>query len=128
MRELTILYDASCRLCRGARAWMSEQPAYVGLRFLPAAGEEARAQYPTLDAERTLDDLTVVADDGRVWRGDAAWITCLWALRPTRAHALRLASPAMRPLARAFFRTLSRSRHASRWFDPKTSSLHDPGP
>lgn len=123
MRGLTVLYDARCRLCRGASAWLREQQAYVPLHFLPAGSPQAVARFPQLDTERQLQELTVVADDGRVWREDAAWITCLWALRSYRGWALRLASPAMRPRARAFFRLLSRSRHASRWFGVETKGV-----
>jgi predicted DCC family thiol-disulfide oxidoreductase YuxK len=112
MRELTVLFDPGCELCRCARAWLEEQPAYVPLAFLPAGGPEALRRFPALSAGETLGELTVVSDDGCVWRGDAAWITCLWALRRHRAWALRLASPAARPLARAFFRQVSERRHS----------------
>ena len=43
----------------------------------------------------------MVADDGSVYVGDRAWIVCLWSTWEHRHTAVRLASPAMRPVARA---------------------------
>ena len=108
MRELTVLYDAQCGLCRRFRAWLAAQrPApdgqggVVRLRFVAAGSTEARALYPELDHEATLREVTVVADDGSVYVGDRAWIVCLWTTWEHRHTAVRLASPAMRPVARA---------------------------
>ncbi|GAA1110912.1 hypothetical protein GCM10009630_04970 [Kribbella jejuensis] len=108
MRELTVLYDAGCPLCRRFKDWLAGQrPApdgyggVVRLRFVAAGSAYARALYPALDHAATLRDITVVADDGSVYVGDRAWIVCLWATGEHRHTAVRLASPAMRPVARA---------------------------
>jgi hypothetical protein len=45
-----------------------------------------------------------------VWLGDRAFLMCLWALRAYRGWARRLASPALRPLARQAFEAVSRNR------------------
>ena len=108
MRELTVLYDAHCGLCRRFKDWLAAQrPAPNGeggqirLRFVAAGSTYARAFYPELDHEATLRDVTVVADDGSVYVGDRAWIMCLWSTWEHRHTAVRLSSPAMRPVARA---------------------------
>jgi predicted DCC family thiol-disulfide oxidoreductase YuxK len=108
MRELTVLYDAECGLCRRFRAWLAAQrPApdgqggVVRLRFVAAGSADARALYPELDHAATLREVTVVADDGSVYVGDRAWIVCLWTTWEHRRTAVRLSSPAMRPVARA---------------------------
>jgi len=44
--------------------------------------------------------VTVVADTGAVYEGDAAWLVCLWALDGYRGLAQRLSAPRLRPLAR----------------------------
>ena len=111
MKRLTVLYDASCGLCRRARAWLAAQPALVPLEFLPAGGEAARARYPNLDHERTLREMTAISDDGRLWRGDGAWIMCLWALQDHRSQAMRFSGPLLRPLARRFVNRVSAHRH-----------------
>jgi predicted DCC family thiol-disulfide oxidoreductase YuxK len=108
MWQLTVLYDADCPLCRRFKDWLSAQrPASNGrggvvrLRFVAAGSANARALYPTLDHAATLREVTVVADDGSVYVGDRAWIVCLWSTWEHRHTAVRLASPAMRPVARA---------------------------
>ena len=60
----------------------------------------ARERFPGLDHRATLRDLTVVADNGAVYAGDAGWLACLWALAGYRESAAMLASPAMLPVAR----------------------------
>jgi predicted DCC family thiol-disulfide oxidoreductase YuxK len=101
MHALTVLYDDNCGLCRRFRDWLAAQRTLVQLEFLPAGSAEARFRFPALDHAATLQDVTVVGDDGSVYVGDAAWIACLWATDEHRNTAVRLSRPAMRPVARA---------------------------
>jgi predicted DCC family thiol-disulfide oxidoreductase YuxK len=108
MQELAVLYDAQCGLCRRFKEWLRIQhPAANGkggvvrIGFVAAGSTEARRRYPALDHEATLREVTVVADDGSVYVGDRAWIVCLWATREHRHTAVRLSTPAMRPVAKA---------------------------
>ena len=110
LRQVTVLYDASCTLCRTARAWLERQPHAVVVEFLPAGSDEARERYPFLDPSMTLEDLTVVGDGGEVWVGAKAWVVCLWALEGKQALARRLSSPALMPRARAVVTFVSRHR------------------
>lgn len=110
VRELTVLYDAGCRLCRAARAWLDRRDQLVPLRFLPAGSAQARQRFPGLDHPATLREITVVADTGQLWVGDGAWLTCLWALAGYRDLSHRLASPRLRPLARTVVTTAGRVR------------------
>lgn len=99
-----MLYDAQCGLCRRFKNWLAGQqlaPNMVRLGFVAAGSTEARQRYPELDHAATLREVTVVADDGAVYVGDRAWIVCLWATATYRGIAVRLAGPAMRPVARA---------------------------
>ncbi|MDP9417268.1 MAG: DUF393 domain-containing protein [Actinomycetota bacterium] len=107
---LTVLYDADCSLCRWAREWLESQPTWVRLEFVPAASRAAAERFPALDPARTLREVTVVAQDGRVWTGDAAWIACLWATRAHRSLSAWLASPAARPLTRQVVASVSAYR------------------
>ena len=100
MNSLTILYDARCNLCMHVRSWLETQPSYLDLVFLAAGSSEARQRFPQLDHTVTLDELTVVSDEGAVYTGANAWVICLWALKDYRAWALRLSSPELLPLAR----------------------------
>jgi predicted DCC family thiol-disulfide oxidoreductase YuxK len=99
-QRLTVLYDAGCGICRTARAWLARRAQLVPLEFVPAGSAAAVDRYPGLDHARTLTEITVIADTGDVYEGDAAWLVCLWALDGYRGVANRLATPALRPLAR----------------------------
>lgn len=108
MNTLTILYDGGCALCLRCKDWLGTQPSFVPLELLPAGSEEARwrfGQIPWVGGQ-----LVVVADDGRVWAGAAAFVMCLWALEGYREWAERLATPALAPLAERFFRAVSSER------------------
>ncbi|MDG5803252.1 DCC1-like thiol-disulfide oxidoreductase family protein [Streptomyces ossamyceticus] len=100
VRGLTVLYDARCTLCVFVREWLGRQRQLVPLDFVPAGSDEARRRFPALDHRATLAEITVVGDAGQVYRGSAAWVVCLWALREQRPLAHRLSTPAGARLAR----------------------------
>ena len=106
MNSLFVMYDARCGLCTEVRDWLQSQPAYLPLTLLASDSEEAQRRFPGLPA----GELAVVSDQGEVWLGDHAFITCLWALSGYRSWAIRLASPLLRPMARQAFETISRNR------------------
>jgi predicted DCC family thiol-disulfide oxidoreductase YuxK len=110
----TVLYDEGCPICRTARRWLAGRAQLVPLAFVPAGSAEARQRFPGLDHAATLRDLTVVADDGAYYTGDAAWLACLWALDGYRATAERFASPRLRPAARRFIAAASTVREQTR--------------
>ncbi|MFF2517805.1 thiol-disulfide oxidoreductase DCC family protein [Streptomyces sp. NPDC058086] len=109
---LTVLYDARCSLCTFLRDWLGKQPQLVPLRLVPAGSEQARALYPSLDHRATLDEITVVGDGGQVYRGAAAWVVCLWALREHRPLAHRLSTPAGARLAKGAMLAAAKWRSA----------------
>ncbi|MEU6103212.1 thiol-disulfide oxidoreductase DCC family protein [Streptomyces flaveolus] len=100
VRRLTVLYDAECSLCAHVRDWLLRQPRLVPLDLVPAGSDEARRRFPGLDHGASLDEVTAVGDAGQVYRGAAAWIVVLWALRKYRRLAHRLSTPAGARLAR----------------------------
>ena len=110
MRELTVLYDATCALCKSARVWLEQEPRYIPIEFLPAASRRARQRFPQLDAAETLRDITVVDDEGHVYRGAKAWVICLWTTRRYRSWSATLADPDLWPLAKRLIAWVSRNR------------------
>jgi predicted DCC family thiol-disulfide oxidoreductase YuxK len=115
MKKLTVLYDGSCGFCVECARWLAAQPQLLRLELLASSTIAARTRYPTLTGS-AAEELTVVDDEGGVYRGTHAWIMCLWALREYRSAAGKLARPALLPLARAAFALISRSRKPlSRW-------------
>ena len=116
MQRLYVLFDERCGLCRRAGEWASSQPAYFPLIFIPAGSEQARRLFPSLAQAAEPEELIAVGDSGEVYRGDSAWIMCLFALEGYREWANRLASPALRPLARQAFALVSKQRRSiTRW-------------
>jgi predicted DCC family thiol-disulfide oxidoreductase YuxK len=111
MRSLYVLYDSDCGLCRQLARWLALEPAWIPLYPVPAQSAWVASHFPSL-ASAAATELTVVSDDGAVWRGDRAWIMCLYALRQYRAWAAKLAHPILLPLARQAFAALSRNRAA----------------
>lgn len=111
--RLTVLYDAQCPLCVHLRAWLIRQPQLVPLDCVPAGSEEARRRFPGIDHRGTLEEITVVGDDGAVYQGTDAWIVCLWALAEHRAKANWLATPAGRPVARLTVLAAAKWRQAT---------------
>ncbi|AJE42140.1 thiol-disulfide oxidoreductase DCC family protein [Streptomyces nodosus] len=112
VRGLTVLYDAECSLCAFLRDWLVRQPQLVPLDLVPAGSEEARRRFPELDHRATLDEITVVGDAGQVYRGPAAWVVTLWALRGHRALAHRLSTPAGAGLAKGMVLAAAKWRGA----------------
>ncbi len=112
---LTVLYDAGCGLCRWVREWLESKVLLVPLTFVPLGSPQARARFPALDHDRTREEVTVVSDDGEVYRAEAAWIACLWATAEHRGLAEWLSGPRRRAGARHVVlavaaRTSARSR------------------
>ena len=110
MTSLTVLYDATCPLCCRAARWLADQDQLVPLRFLAAGSPAARELVPDLDHASTRGEVTVVADDGAVYRGERAWLICLWALRKYRRKAAQFSKPGRQAAARMFVLWVSRHR------------------
>ena len=116
MNWMAILYDDRCGICSRMRRWVETQATYVPLRFVPLHSPGLDAQFPGVLAFSPDEKLVVIADDGALWKGDSAWITLLWALHSGRELALKLSSPALRPLARKVVTAVSANRlKLSRW-------------
>lgn len=118
MRRLFVLYDDRCGLCTWARRWLSQQPAYLELEFIPKSSAWALRTFPELASPDAVDDLVVISDVGGVYREAQAWIMCLYALEDYREWSLRLTQPLLFPLARQTFALISTGRQRlSRWLN-----------
>ena len=110
MHTLTLFYDARCGLCSRVRQWLSSQPSYVRLHFVPYDSPEAEKRLPGIRYLRADQEIVVMADSGEVWQGAGAWVICLWALREYRAWSARLAGPTMQGAARKVVHWISQNR------------------
>ena len=111
---LTVLYDPLCGLCRRVHDWLEQQPKLVPLILVPVKSDEARSRFPILDREPTLNDLTVISDQGAVYFGPKAWLMVLWALCHYREWSNRLASPELLPTTRRVVSMISEHRYQIR--------------
>jgi predicted DCC family thiol-disulfide oxidoreductase YuxK len=111
MASLTVLYDPSCGLCRRVHEWLEEQPKLVELTLVPVKSAEARNRFPNLDHEPTMNDLTVISEQGAVYFGSKAWLMVLWALSRYREWSYRLASPELLPTVRRIVSLISQHRY-----------------
>lgn len=112
IRSLTVFHDPSCGLCCRFRVWLDSQPKWVAVEFIDFRSAEAERRLPGLRTLGADKDVVVLADDGRWWQGDPAWLTCLWATREWRPWSHRLAAPVFRPLVRKAVHLLAENRLA----------------
>ena len=112
MNALTVFYDERCEMCRRCRDWLSRQPAFVPLQFIPLQSPLLEQRYPGLAAFQPEKEILVVDDDGGIYRGGGAWLMCLWATQTYREWAERLAHPALFPLVKKFCTLVSHNRLA----------------
>ena len=92
VRALTVLFDPDCPVCRAAKQWLMARRPLIDVRFVAVDSPLAVQRFPELDMAACREVITVVTDEGYVYRGDLAFIMCLWAMRRTRSLALRMAS------------------------------------
>lgn len=124
MNYLTILYDDQCGICSRLKAWLETQATFVPLRYMPLHSPALSWMFPGINCFHPEEKLVVIADDGSLWQGDSAWITLLWSLKSGREWSLKLAAPALRPLARRVVAAVSQNRlKLSRWLKLSADSL-----
>ena len=117
MKALHVIYDGRCAICRRCRGWLGRQAAFVPLAFVRLQSPEVSIRFPGIEQFHPEERLIVISDEGDVWRGESAWIMCLWALCEYRELAQRLANPLLKPFARKACELISENRHAiSQWF------------
>jgi predicted DCC family thiol-disulfide oxidoreductase YuxK len=112
MTALYLLYDSRCALCVRLQAWVAEEPAWWPVTPIAAGSGEAERRFPGLDG----GELTVIAHDGRYWRGDHAWLIVLFAMKRYRDWARRLTHPLLLPFARQAFAAVSERRESLNWW------------
>jgi len=110
MNTLYVFFDGKCALCAKCRGWLESQPLYVNLVFLPYQSYKAKKLCPEIDFYEPDKETVVMADNGDIYQGGAAWIMCLWATRTHREWGMRLASPALLPLAKKVCHLISGKR------------------
>ena len=91
VRALTVLFDPDCPICRAAKQWLMSLQPLVNVHFVAVSSPAAAQRFPALDMAECRNEITVVTDEGYVYRGDRAFIMCMWAMRRTRSLAIQMA-------------------------------------
>lgn len=98
---LTVYFDGDCGFCRRVAQWLQGQPKYVPMHLVAAQNAATTGCPYGLDA--LLEQITVVANDGAVYRGTNGWLVVLWALQDYRGWSVRLSAPSRRRWAERLF-------------------------
>lgn len=121
---LTILYDATCRLCLGSKARLERWKTASAMRFVPLQSPEARALVPGLKEEDYFGAMHVV-EDAVVYSAHEGWYRIM-RLAPLWLAWVAWITP--RFLARPLYAAVARRRY--RWFgrvcEEGTCSVHPP--
>lgn len=112
MKELTVLYDASCGICRNCREWVEEQERFFPIHFVPLQDPHLEERFPGIGTYRPVEQMLAIGEGGALYQGADAWIMVLYALKGYRELSLRLSHPALKPLARKSYELVSKNRHA----------------
>lgn len=112
MRVVYVIFDDECDFCVQCYRWLMRQVPLVPLRFIPlsTAAKRMRVIFGSSFDLEIGGELTVITDEGAVYRNDGAFLMCLWCLRSYRSWAVRLARPSGRGLARRAYRLVSSQR------------------
>ncbi|NJK90412.1 MAG: DUF393 domain-containing protein [Blastochloris sp.] len=108
---MTLLYDASCGICRESRTWLETQNTWIQLEFLALQSPDLSIRFPGIEKYRPMEQLLVVGEGGELYQGADAWIMVLYALVEYRELSLKLAHPILKPFARKAYEAVARNRH-----------------
>jgi predicted DCC family thiol-disulfide oxidoreductase YuxK len=130
LSSLTVFYDSNCGFCCSCRDWLTGQPQYLQLEFISFQSQRARALCPDLGDELFKQDLVVRDNLGGFYTGADAFVMVLYACQEYRQWSLTLSSSALKPLARLFFKKLSKNRRGlsrlTQYFRPVRDDELDP--
>ena len=115
VRELTVLYDEQCPLCRRTAARLQSIRTSARIVAVPLQEANVSQLLPGAHLEDLLAELHVIDRDGRVYRGADAVLAVLEQARgigPWLAAVRRL--PGFRSLSAKVYRLIARNRY--RWF------------
>lgn len=124
MKSLTVLYDAECGLCQSLRDWLSRQPKWFPVEFLPLQSPEVDRRWVGVRKWEPENEMLAIDDAGGIYQGEAAWITLLFALREYRELSLLLVQPAWRGMAKKAVELISQNRlNLSEFFGLNSQSV-----
>ncbi len=106
--SIIVVFDDRCAFCQRCCQWLAGQAQLVPIEFA-AASNPLVAEWLGDDVP-VGDELVVVGDNGHLWVGPDAFVTCLWALRDHRRLARSLQLRGLRSMAKHMFHGVSSGR------------------
>lgn len=99
MRRLTLVYDPEVLSWSTVR-WIVAAPKYVPVDVYSTKHPELPKRMPGVPTSALEGRLTLVDDEGFVWRDGKAELMVMWAVRRLRARALAIGHPSRLPFRR----------------------------
>lgn len=112
MKNVALIYDDKCSLCRGSMKWIELHAIRKGIfEFVPCQSEERRLRFPWLAEERCMQSLQLVFPDGQTLEGDAAISEIISRLRGYRILSILFKLPVIKSVLFALYRKLADNRY-----------------
>lgn len=112
MARAVLIYDGSCRVCGGAKAWIERMAVPGAFEFLACQSPERARRFPALSEAACLEAMQLVLPDGRMLAGDRAMPEILARLRRWRWLAAAFRLPGTARLAPRAYAWITRHRYA----------------
>jgi predicted DCC family thiol-disulfide oxidoreductase YuxK len=110
-RSVALIYDGACGRCRGAVAWIRVRDSEKCFEFVPYQSAELDQRFPQVSREAYARAMHLVFPDGRVFAGADALPPILDRLPGWRVAGHVLGRRGLRPLNRALYRWIARTRN-----------------
>ncbi len=120
MKNVALIYDDKCSLCRGSMKWIELHAIRKGIfEFVPCQSEERKLRFPWLAEERCMQSLQLVFPDGQTLAGDEVIPEIVLRLRGCRIVGVLFKLPVMKSVLCALYRKIADNRYiVSRFIKP----------
>ena len=110
-KEIEVLYDGDCPLCRRAVAWIRHRVAPGSLDFVPCLSEERTRRFPHILQQDCMKEMFLVLPDGCAHAGERALPHLLRMMRGWRWFAYVFRLPLAASLAPCAYKWIARHRY-----------------
>lgn len=112
MKNVALIYDDKCSLCRGSMKWIELHAIRKGIfEFVSCQSEERRLRFHWLAEERCMQSLQLVFPDGQTLAGDEVIPEIISRLRGYRILSVLFKLPVIKSVLFALYRKLADNRY-----------------
>lgn len=109
--ELTVFYDARCRICRTSRQWIQEQELSQPIQWVDSSEPRNLDPWPRIPHEDARGQMMALTPDGRLLKGYDAVVYLLGRMPAYRVLQPFLGRPPLRDIGRNVYRWVARNRY-----------------